>query len=511
MSLIVPPTSEGGDGTFSGILWTYDLNGNEPVCRHATINDRAHFFGRDECFAYNTKRSEVLKENAKYGGKWRIPKMTTTDTKVATPCVPQNQQHSNESPNYDNFEKCEEHKLEELANRIGARHEQPLVGIAGAAPRAVFDEHDDLKKQIVALSETLAVFRETLVDNTNCVGGIAHKLLMYERDNKKSKDELKEALQKLEAAQFILDEHEKDALQQLLNNASEGQQKQEELLQTIEIYQQKHLEQISMIVKVAIEKSETDRQGENRQNLEQVSNIVNAAGKVAIEKSETDRVRISDIVNDGKVAIEKCVSESSRINYTILILLGVGLLAQQYLLNVATLQSVREKALKTEPTYLSALTSILKGGLAAICDVARDSKSFNEALTLMQFSVKDDQCDEGGDICDTKVEIRGMKLIIKRMTVEMLEVLEALYRRTKYDGTVHGSCDQIVKRIDRTSAQLMLIKLQRPALIIIQAFSKCIKHSEISEEVFNNWYATLHNLETDVDQRNPRDDAFVVS
>ena len=97
------------------------------------------------------------------------------------------------------------------------------------------------------------------------------------------------------------------------------------------------------------------------------------------------------------------------------------------------------------------------------------------------------------------------------MTVEMLEVLEALYRRTKYDGTVHGSCDQIVKRIDRTSAQLMLIKLQRPALIIIQAFSKCIKHSEISEEVFNNWYATLHNLETDVDQRNPRDDAFVVS
>ena len=196
-------------------------------------------------------------------------------------------------------------------------------------------------------------------------------------------------------------------------------------------------------MKVAIEKSETDRQGENRQNLEQVSNIVNAAGKVAIEKSETDRVRISDIVNDGKVAIEKCVSESSRINYTILILLGVGLLAQQYLLNVATLQSVREKALKTEPTYLSALTSILKGGLAAICDVARDSKSFNEALTLLQLSVKDDQCDEGGDICDTKVEIRGMKLIIKRMTVEMLEVLEALYRRTKYDGTVHGSCGQI--------------------------------------------------------------------
>ena len=88
-------------------------------------------------------------------------------------------------------------------------------------------------------------------------------------------------------------------------------------------------------------------------------------------------------------------------------------------------------------------------------------------------------------------------MIIKRMTVEMLEVLEALYRRTKYDGTVHGSCGQIVKRIDRTSAQLMLIKLQRPALIIIQAFSKCIKHSEISEEVFNNWYATLHNLETD--------------
>ncbi|MFB1020279.1 MAG: hypothetical protein QMC37_08580, partial [Flavobacteriales bacterium] len=313
--------------------------------------------------------------------------------------------------------------------------------------------------------------------------------------------ELKEALQKLEAAQILLDEHEKGALQQLLINESEGQQKQkEELLKTIQINQQKHIEQISMIVKVAIEKSETDRQGENRQNLEQVSNIVNAAGKVAIEKSETDRVRISDIVNDGKVAIEKCVSESSRINYTILILLGVGLLAQQYLLNVATLQSVREKALKTEPTYLSALTSILKGGLAAICDVARDSKSFNEALTLMQFSVKDDQCDEGGDICDTKVEIRGMKLIIKRMTVEMLEVLEALYRRTKYDGTVHGSCGQIVKRIDRTSAQLMLIKLQRPALIIIQAFSKCIKHSEISEEVFNNWYATLHNLETDVDQ-----------
>ena len=58
--------------------------------------------------------------------------MTTTETKVATPCVPQNQQHSNESPNYDNFEKCEEHKLEELANRIGARHEQPLVGFAGA-------------------------------------------------------------------------------------------------------------------------------------------------------------------------------------------------------------------------------------------------------------------------------------------------------------------------------------------------------------------------------------------
>ena len=422
--------------------------------------------------------------------------MTTTETKVATPCVPQNQQHSNESQNYDNFKKCEEHKLEELANRIGARHEQPVYD-----EHESLKEHDDLKKQIAALSETLAVFRETLVDNTNCVGGIAHKLLMYERENKKSKDELKEALQKLEAAQILLDEHEKGALQQLLDNESEGQQKQkEELLQTIKINQQKHIEQISMIVNVAIEKSETDRQGENRQNLEQVSNIVNAAGKVAIEKSETDRVRISDIVNDGKVAIEKCVSESSRINYTILILLGVGLLAQQYLLNVATLQSVREKALKTEPTYLSALTSILKGGLAAICDVARDSKSFNEALTLMQFSVKDDQCDEGGDICDTKVEIRGMKLIIKRMTVEMLEVLEALYRRTKYDGTVHGSCGQIVKWIDRTSAQLMLIKLQRPALIIIQAFSKCIKHSEISEEVFNNWYATLHNLETDVDQ-----------
>jgi hypothetical protein len=495
MSLIVP-TSEGGDGTFSGILWTYDLNGNEPVCRHATINDRAHFLGRDECFAYNKKRSEVLKENAKYGGKWRIPKMTTAETKVATPCVPQNQQHSNESQNYDNFEKCEEHKLEELANRIGARHEQPVYD-----EHESLKEHDDLKKQIAALSETLAVFRETIVDNTNCVGGIAHKLLMCERENKKSKDELKEALQKLEAAQFLLDEHEKGALQQLLDNESKGQQKQkDELLKTIQINQQKHIEQISMIVKVAIEKSETDRQGENRQNLEQVSNIVNAAGKVAIEKSETDRVRISDIVNDGKVAIEKCVSESSRINYTILILLGVGLLAQQYLLNVATLQSVREKALKTEPTYLSALTSILKGGLAAICDVARDSKSFNEALTLLQLSVKDDQCDEGGDICDTKVEIRGMKLIIKRMTVEMLEVLEALYRRTKYDGTVHGSCGQIVKRIDRTSAQLMLIKLQRPALIIIQAFSKCIKHSEISEEVFNNWYATLHNLETDVDQ-----------
>jgi hypothetical protein len=473
MSLNVP-TSEDGDGTFSGILWTYDLNGNEPVCRHATINDRAHFFGRDECFAYNTKRSEVLKENAKYGGKWRIPKMTTTDTKVATPCVPQNQQHSNESQNYDNFKKCEEHKLEELANRIGARHEQPVYD-----EHESLKEHDDLKKQIAALSETLAVFRETLVDNTNCVGGIAHKLLMCERENKKSKDELKEALQKLEAAQFLLDEHEKGALQQLLDNESKGQQKQkDELLKTIQINQQKHIEQISMIVKVAIEKSETDRQGENRQNLEQVSNIV----------------------NDGKVAIEKCVSESSRINYTLLILLGVGLLAQQYLLNVATLQSVREKALKTEPTYLSALTSILKGGLAAICDVARDSKSFNEALTLMQLSVKDDQCDEGGDICDTKVEIRGMKLIIKKMTVEMLEVLEALYRRTMYDGTVHGSCGQIVKRIDGTSAQLMLIKLQRPALIIIQAFSKCIKHSEISEEVFNNWYATLHNLETDVDQ-----------
>jgi hypothetical protein len=473
MSLIVP-TSEGGDGTFSGILWTYDLNGNEPVCRHATINDRAHFFGRDECFAYNKKRSEVLKENAKYGGKWRIPKMTTAETKVATPCVPQNQQHSNESQNYDNFKKCEEHKLEELANRIGARHEQPVYD-----EHESLKEHDDLKKQIAALSETLAVFRETIVDNTNCVGGIAHKLLMCERENKKSKDELKEALQKLEAAQFLLDEHEKGALQQLLDNESKGQQKQkDELLKTIQINQQKHIEQISMIVKVAIEKSETDRQGENRQNLEQVSNIV----------------------NDGKVAIEKCVSESSRINYTLLILLGVGLLAQQYLLNVATLQSVREKALKTEPTYLSALTSILKGGLAAICDVARDSKSFNEALTLMQFSVKDDQCDEGGDICDTKVEIRGMKLIIKKMTVEMLEVLEALYRRTKYDGTVHGSCGQIVKRIDGTSAQLMLIKLQRPALIIIQAFSKCIKHSEISEEVFNNWYATLHNLETDVDQ-----------
>ena len=473
MSLIVP-TSEDGDGTFSGILWTYDLNGNEPVCRHATINDRAHFFGRDECFAYNTKRSEVLKDNAKYGGKWRIPKMTTAETKVATPCVPQNQQHSNESQNYDNFKKCEEHKLEELANRIGARHEQPVYD-----EHESLKEHDDLKKQIAALSETLAVFRETIVDNTNCVGGIAHKLLMCERENKKSKDELKEALQKLEAAQFLLDEHEKGALQQLLDNESKGQQKQkDELLKTIQINQQKHIEQISMIVKVAIEKSETDRQGENRQNLEQVSNIV----------------------NDGKVAIEKCVSESSRINYTLLILLGVGLLAQQYLLNVATLQSVREKALKTEPTYLSALTSILKGGLAAIWDVARDSKSFNEALTLMQFSVKDDQCDEGGDICDTKVEIRGMKLIIKKMTVEMLEVLEALYRRTKYDGTVHGSCGQIVKRIDRTSAQLMLIKLQRPALIIIQAFSKCIKHSEISEEVFNNWYATLHNLETDVDQ-----------
>ena len=190
MSLIVP-TSEDGDGTFSGILWTYDLNGNEPVCRHATINDRAHFFCGDECFAYNTKRSEVLNENAKYGGKWRIPKMTTTDTKVATPCVPQNQQHSNESQNYDNFEKCEEHKLEELANRIGARHEQPVYD-----EHESLKEHDDLKKQIAALSETLAVFRETLEDNTNCVGGIAHKLLMYERENKKSKEELKEALQK---------------------------------------------------------------------------------------------------------------------------------------------------------------------------------------------------------------------------------------------------------------------------------------------------------------------------
>ena len=58
MSLNVP-TSEDGDGTFSGILWTYDLNGNEPVCRHATINDRAHLLGRDECFAYNAERSEV--------------------------------------------------------------------------------------------------------------------------------------------------------------------------------------------------------------------------------------------------------------------------------------------------------------------------------------------------------------------------------------------------------------------------------------------------------------------
>ena len=200
MSLSVPPF-KGGDGTFSGILWTYDLNGNEPVCRHATINDRAHFLGRDECFAYNKKRSEVLKDNAKYGGKWRIPKMTTAETKVATPCVPQNQQHSNESQNYDNFKKCEEHKLEELANRIGARHEQPVYD-----EHESLKEHDDLKKQIAALSETLAVFRETIVDNTNCVGGIAHKLLMCERENKKSKDELKEALQKLEAAQFVLDE-----------------------------------------------------------------------------------------------------------------------------------------------------------------------------------------------------------------------------------------------------------------------------------------------------------------
>ena len=41
---------------------------------------------------------------------------------------------------------------------------------------------------------------------------IAHKLLMYERENKKSKEELKEALQKLEAAQVLLDGKEKDAL-----------------------------------------------------------------------------------------------------------------------------------------------------------------------------------------------------------------------------------------------------------------------------------------------------------
>jgi hypothetical protein len=179
----------------------------------------------------------------------------------------------------------------------------------------------------VAPAAVLTTVTFTAADGVTQAQAREEKLLMYERENKKSKEELKEALQKLEATQFVLDEKEKDALQQLLDNASEGQQKQEELLQTIENIQQKNLEQISKIVNVAIEKSETDRQGENRQNLEQVSNIVNAAGKVAIEKSETDRVRISDIVNDGKVAIEKCVSESSRINYTILILLGVGLLA----------------------------------------------------------------------------------------------------------------------------------------------------------------------------------------
>jgi hypothetical protein len=91
--------------------------------------------GPNECYAYNAKRSAVLTNNAKYDGEWRFPKMTTIDTKVATPCVPKDhvalrEQHSDESPNYDNFEKCEEQKLEELVNRTSARHEQPLVGNA---------------------------------------------------------------------------------------------------------------------------------------------------------------------------------------------------------------------------------------------------------------------------------------------------------------------------------------------------------------------------------------------
>jgi hypothetical protein len=207
------------------------------------------------------------------------------------------------------------------------------------------------------------VFRQALVDNTNCVVGvIGHKLLMYERDNKKSKEELKEALQKLDAAQGLLDK--KDiALQQLLDNKSD----QDQLLKEIENIQQNHIDQISNIVKVAIEKSETDRQRENHQNLEQISDIVNAAAKVAIEKSETDRVQISDILNGGKVAIEKCVSESSRINYKILILMGVGLLAQQYLLNVVMLQSVREKALQTEPTRTWKLVIVIRW-VTSICN-----------------------------------------------------------------------------------------------------------------------------------------------
>ena len=77
--------------------------------------------------------------------------MTTTDTKVATPCVPQSQQHSNESQNYDNFEKCEEHKLEELANRIGARHEQP-----------VYDEHESLKEHDDLCHPAEKIYRDYL-------------------------------------------------------------------------------------------------------------------------------------------------------------------------------------------------------------------------------------------------------------------------------------------------------------------------------------------------------------
>jgi hypothetical protein len=34
--------------------------------------------------------------------------------------------------------------------------------------------------------------------------------------------------------------------------------------------------------------------------------------------------------------------------------------------------------------------------------------------------------------------------------------------------------------------------------VLLAYYIRCTE--EISEEVFNNWYATLHNLETDVDQ-----------